>query len=484
MVDILSILENYNKIFVWGTGNYLKMYSDSLPENYTCFIDSDPQKQGNVLFGKQILSPDILRDENSENSIVIVCNYHYNEIVKRLQEYGDFTAISIEDIAIIQSSVNSYIGVAADLGEIQDYVLAFACIHAELGINGARRFIDANRDVLSQNRYNVLDIIPLRHTCKGGLKTLSFAVYNNGRCVGIECRDVIRRWISDSRGLIIHALYYGLDVIKLIDECVGNSTPVVYYLHDYACFCENRFFYKEDKPCIIQDERFLCDKCDINCSQLDRRYLHNQLFLHRNVTVIAPSDDVYSRFKLFFKESNVATIPHLKYRIKKQKAVIKHDRLRIAFLGHADSFIKGWSWFEYIAEIYHEKYDFYCLGRKDGSLPHGIKHISVSFDNEERMPYLLKKENIDIACILSLWPETYSYTYYEGLEAGCFILTTSMSGNVSKSVQKDKTGKVFSLLDELVDWLNDEQSVRNKICEDRVRITDVVDNDEFICYLS
>ena len=106
---------------------------------------------------------------------------------------------------------------------------------------------------------------------------------------------------------------------------------------------------------------------------------------------------------------------------------------------------------------FKDKYEFYCLGENDEIIP-GIEYRDVSFieDGEMAMENALVSNSIDISFLWSIWPETYSYTYYESFPAGTFVITNKMSGNMADLVKRNQNGIVLEDFDALVDLLNDD----------------------------
>ena len=92
----------------------------------------------------------------------------------------------------------------------------------------------------------------------------------------------------------------------------------------------------------------------------------------------------------------------------------------------------------------------------------------------------LQRYEIDIAYVGSISPETYSYTYYEACEAGCFVITTDKSGNVSRQVEEDMTGRAFRNMDEMNAWLRCIDKVKVDVASLDKRITDVRADESFI----
>ncbi|WP_152209766.1 hypothetical protein [Bifidobacterium cebidarum] len=85
----------------------------------------------------------------------------------------------------------------------------------------------------------------------------------------------------------------------------------------------------------------------------------------------------------------------------------------------------------------------------------------------------LKKHNIDIAFLWSTWDETYCYTFFEALEAGCYVLTNSHSGNIAASVKKYNCGLVFSSLSECKRYLSDYSTTKMDVIKYKDKFTNV-----------
>ena len=109
-----------------------------------------------------------------------------------------------------------------------------------------------------------------------------------------------------------------------------------------------------------------------------------------------------------------------------------------------------------------------CLGESNGVL---------------NMTKALEKYEIDVVYLGAVWPETFSYTYYEAYEAGCFILTNKQSGNICAQVRKNKNGLVFEDLEETICWLENREKVTEAVANMCKRIVDVKANETFMEYI-
>lgn len=72
------------QVIIWGTGRVLEKYKKLLClRDVICFVDSDNRKQGTLLYGKKIISPNELSGEKFD-FIVIFSEKYYAQIAKTL----------------------------------------------------------------------------------------------------------------------------------------------------------------------------------------------------------------------------------------------------------------------------------------------------------------------------------------------------------------------------------------------------------------
>ena len=95
-------------------------------------------------------------------------------------------------------------------------------------------------------------------------------------------------------------------------------------------------------------------------------------------------------------------------------------------------------------------------------------YVSTAEQGENAMKKALEDNNISLVFLWSVWPETYSYVYYEVLSTGGYVITNNISGNVACMVEEYHNGTVFRDYDEFLLWLKDFEAVRNIINEYRI----------------
>ena len=132
------------------------------------------------------------------------------------------------------------------------------------------------------------------------------------------------------------------------------------------------------------------------------------------------------------------------------------EKINIAFVG-SPIYSKGWNDFRdlvFSTKASNTEYAFYSFCKTNERID-GVTFVDVDFHKDlNAMTNSLKKNNIDVALLLSKWPETYSFTYYECLCANCFVLCYNVSGNIKRQVGERGNGKIFSSKEEIVQYLS------------------------------
>lgn len=484
-LTINKILNNYFRFIIWGTGYYYRLYKEYLPEQIVYFVDNDSEKWEKFLDNIIIRAPEYLRNEKNDKTLIIVCNSYFDNVQKQLAIYGKFDVIDIVSLVLIKKH-ESMIEKEKKNYNIHHSVLICAGIHALWQINGAKKFIDGQLRILHNHGFSTLEIAPIIYFRLGGTISDYFIVNENGKYKGLFTVNELTINYSSFKAIIIHSLYYNYKILDLLLSRIFCEGNILYYLHDYFCICENRFLLHEKILCIDENDNFQCIVCSEKEKQILLQKFHQKLFRDYGIKLIAPSIDTKEKVKKFYTDIPIIELHHLKYDVMEFEKK-NHSRIRIAFLGSA-SWNKGWENFCKLAKKYCNIYDFFCMGNcEDKYKSELITYIVVGLeqsDNKLTMVQALNLYEIDIAYIGSMWPETYSYTYFEAYEAGCFVITTKKSGNVSKQVLQNKNGCVFESLEDMMLWISDEKIVRTMTKCMNHRIFNIQDNEEFIYLLS
>lgn len=478
---IKSILRKYTRIIVWGTGNFYRLYKDLLGERVVYFVDNDAAKWGTSLDKKHIFSPEKLKDEDTNGTLVIVCNHYFEEISVQIKQYGNFDIIDIVTMWLVQKKERE--SAYVEPSESARSIVVCGGIHAMWQTNGSRKFIDGQLEQLRQAGFYTIEIVPLLYYEAGRRESSVLAVSVNGIYQGLFSVSELAERHPKVRGMVIHSLYYSQETMKSILDSIIVETRVLYYIHDYSCLCFYRFLYKDKKPCIGIDGNMDCDICAEDKERRKLLRFHQSVFEKYKVLLIAPSKDTRKRVERYYKNVEIVSLPHLEF---EQECFNKqvNCRIKIAYIGTA-IWHKGWEAFTRLVDRFYQKYEFYCMGDCPDDLKiQNVTYIPVGLkesDNVLTMTEALLRYSIDIAYIGSIWPETYSYTYYEAYEAGCFILTNTKSGNVCSQVNANQNGVSFSSDSEMMAWL-EKDAVQRDVLSVNKRIMNVQNSKAFLKY--
>ena len=80
-IDIKS-----KKLVVFGTGNFSRIISCTIPYKIEYYLDNNKEKWGSTFFGKSVKNPETLKDENKEEIFVLVASDFFFEISQQLEE--------------------------------------------------------------------------------------------------------------------------------------------------------------------------------------------------------------------------------------------------------------------------------------------------------------------------------------------------------------------------------------------------------------
>ncbi|MBT1165157.1 hypothetical protein [Bifidobacterium felsineum] len=263
------------------------------------------------------------------------------------------------------------------------------------------------------------------------------------------------------------------------------NLPIDIIIHDYDMICENILSHDGlGKLCRLSfgvPSISRCKECKYYPHNREH-YLKCRSFLHsvkRLVfKVIAPSEIAMNNWLLGFPEySSVASIrSHLKIEKISSNTPIKsiNKKIKIAYIGSIAPHKGFTEWCKLLDSIDLTKYEIFYFGKSKIN-DDRINCFTVDFQDSKKldMASQLKKHNIDIVFLWSTWDETYCYTFFEALEAGCFVLTNSHSGNIAASVKRYDCGLVFPSLNECKEYLSDYSIVKMDITRYKNKFTGV-----------
>ena len=254
-----------------------------------------------------------------------------------------------------------------------------------------------------------------------------------------------------------HLMGWKLEYIARILKLVGDSA-INFWLHDFFSICPNYPLLRNDREyCHAPDPQ--SNACQL-CLYGSIRPLHYQAFndLLRQFPIhaVAPSEFALElwrdKFPLVTSAGQVVPNAKLEWGDRLQETR-DNQPLRIAFVGYP-VLHKGWQTWLNLTDKYGKdpRYKFYHFS-SDWQPSSNFERVSVEVTRQNRtaMTDALRENRIDIAFLWSICPETFSFTLYESLAAGCTVLTNQNSGNIQAYVKEHlESGLVLESEDALI----------------------------------
>lgn len=164
--------------------------------------------------------------------------------------------------------------------------------------------------------------------------------------------------------------------------------------------------------------------------------------------IIAPSESTRDEILLTYKNLSISVIEHGTDIPRKNQhlSIGQDDRYEVAFLG-AIGVIKGSN---ILNEILTKKrlgnIQLHLFGTFDRILEKRMKRKIQDHGKykREELPHLLQENKIKLVCLLSVVPETFSYTLTEAISNGIPVLVSNI-GALKERVLKDNLGWVIDL---------------------------------------
>ena len=87
MKQFIESMSN-KKIIMFGTGSTAISIVNKLPNLIDYYVDNDSSKWMNDFFGRKVLSPGVLLNEEKGNFIILISSMFYDEISIQLEDMG------------------------------------------------------------------------------------------------------------------------------------------------------------------------------------------------------------------------------------------------------------------------------------------------------------------------------------------------------------------------------------------------------------
>lgn len=266
--------------------------------------------------------------------------------------------------------------------------------------------------------------------------------------------------IIDTYGIsLIHIHHLKGHYFDIKDVIKEKKVYSIITLHDYYSSCPQiNKIYKNEEYCSKTNPQ-KCNEClkfllgsaiDITSWKKEWSDLLNSVN-----KIIAPSNSAAQEIKKAYSDIDILAIEH-GIDLKREKAVILKDKknYNVAFIG-AIGIHKGSRTLESLMN-YNKlgKIKIHLFGIVDSPNQRNTKYFQNHGKyKREDLPKLLKENNIDLICLFSTWPETYSYTLTEAVACGIPVLSYNF-GAIAERIEKHNLG-----------WTIDSKNTYKEICE-------------------
>lgn len=92
-MDVSKLYSLYPRIVGWGTGSFFSTCQHIFPIKLDYLVDNDPAKQGVVVEGVLVHSPNRLLDDLQANTLIIIYSLFHDEIRRQILQMGHFEVI-------------------------------------------------------------------------------------------------------------------------------------------------------------------------------------------------------------------------------------------------------------------------------------------------------------------------------------------------------------------------------------------------------
>lgn len=247
---------------------------------------------------------------------------------------------------------------------------------------------------------------------------------------------------------IHHAKNFYLDIFQIAGE---KGIPLVYTFHDFYSICPAIQMFRKDGSFCDAKDLLLCSACmehlpvdSRKSAFLWRREMHRNL--QQVNKLVAPSVSVRDRVRQIFPDLEIEVIEH-GYDVPTDECMASDADskiFRVAFLGGISD-IKGLHFLKYfIKESLDSNVEIHLFGLTSEKA-YNRSRKNYFYHGEylrEDLPHLLKEHHIDLVCLLSLCPETFSNTLSECLVSLIPVITLDL-GATAERVRKINAGWVL-----------------------------------------
>ena len=246
---------------------------------------------------------------------------------------------------------------------------------------------------------------------------------------------------------ILHVHHFLFQTFDAIYEAKKRGIYSIITLHDLYMSCPSINMVYKDKFCEVDKDKD-CSKClnlryGVNSDILANWRKTCKNVLEKFDRIIVPSENTKKQYNKVYKDLQIEVVEHGVKLIETKANLEKSqkDTFDIAFVG-AMAIHKGSNILKsLIKECNNPKIKIHLFGKSEDESLHQNQSNYIFHGKYKRgeLPQLLIDNNIDLVCMFTPWPETYSYTLTECYMAKIPVLAFDI-GAVGDRIKQDKLG--------------------------------------------
>lgn len=291
----------------------------------------------------------------------------------------------------------------------------------------------------------------------GEHRDLPVTLLLNGAPIGTaamaELMAAVKHCVSTGRAVrfVVHHLL-GHSPEALVELALAaRLKDVIFWLHDFFTLCPSFTLLRNGLAfCGAPDAGSnACGICVYGPSRREHQARIAAFFRALPMQVVAPSQ-VTADFwlgKAGLPVQSVAVVPHITLEERPRIAPAPVDErapITVGYLGAAVTH-KGWPVFADLMTRHSGSGTRFVVfsSQRPGKGEHEWHHVHVTAETPDAMSDALTRARIDIVLHWAACLETFSFTTFEALSAGAFVLTNPGSGNVQAVVRSTGRGAVI-----------------------------------------
>ena len=293
---------------------------------------------------------------------------------------------------------------------------------------------------------------------------------------------------------IVHIHHLKTHTFDIVDIAKEKEIDVFLTIHDFYLNCPNiNFLYLNKTYCIDIRDKEMCKKCIKNDHGYDGDFIeiwNKEVYklLKKIDRIFAPSESAKKIFEQYYMDKygeidfEINVVEHgIDKNIEYTSKYVSNaeEKFKIAFIGGLSRNKGSGIIHNIVKNNKNKKIEWHLFGNigdqrlnlldKKDLIKHG------RYDRNE-IEKLLTENNINLVCIFSIWPETYSYTLSESIAAGIPTLVTDI-GALGERVKRYDVGwtikydddyknilsKIYEIIENKQMYLNKKVSVENVV---------------------